>query len=64
MAVQWLGNNVFTAVAGVQFLVGELRSRKPCGVAKKENKISCFCILALLLYYLAKVCISNLKSSS
>ena len=29
LAVQWLGLGTFTAVAQVQSLVGELRSRKP-----------------------------------
>ena len=36
--VQWLGLGAFTAVAGVQSLVGELRSCKPHGVAKKIKK--------------------------
>ena len=36
--VQWLGLGAFTAVAQVQSLVGELRSHKPCGAAKKKKK--------------------------
>ena len=36
--VYWLGFNAFTAVAWVQSLVGELRSRKPHGTAKKKDK--------------------------
>ena len=36
--VWWLGFGTFTAVAWVQSLVGELRSRKQCGVAKKKKK--------------------------
>ena len=35
--VWWLGCGTFTAVAGVQSLVGELRSRKLSGVAKKKK---------------------------
>ena len=31
----WLGFWAFTAMARVQSLVGELRSHKPCGAAKK-----------------------------
>ena len=34
-AVQWLEPGAFTAVAWVQFLVGELRSCKPCSMANK-----------------------------
>ena len=30
LLVQWLGRKAFTAVAWVQSLVRELRSRKPC----------------------------------
>ena len=37
LVVQWLGLGTFTAVGRVQSLVGELRSCKPCSVAK--NKI-------------------------
>ena len=44
LAVQWLGLGAFTAVARVQSLVRELRSRKVCGTAKnkrtKEDKES------------------------
>ena len=36
LAVQWLGLGAFTATVGVQSLVGELRSHKPPGVAKKK----------------------------
>ena len=38
LAVQWLGHSVFTATALVQSLVGELRSHKLCGTAKKISK--------------------------
>ena len=36
--VQWLGLQAFTAVAWVQSLVGELRSRKVGGMAKNKQK--------------------------
>lgn len=36
--LQWLGFSAFTAVAQVQFLVGEQRSYKPCSVARKKDK--------------------------
>ena len=36
--VQWLGLGAFTAVAQVQSLVGELRSPKPRGMAKKKKR--------------------------
>ena len=36
--VQWLELRASTAVAGVPPLVGELRSHKPQGVAKKKKK--------------------------
>jgi len=36
LAVQWLGLSAFTEVALVQSLVGELRSPKPWGIAKKK----------------------------
>lgn len=39
LVVQWLGLGVFTAVAQIQPLVGELRFRKPCG-DKKTRKMS------------------------
>jgi len=35
--VQWLGVGIFTIMACVQSLVGELRSCKPHGVAKKKK---------------------------
>ena len=38
MVVQWLGLSAFTARARVQSLVGELRSCKLCGVAKKNSR--------------------------
>ena len=38
LAVQWLGLGTFTAVAQVQSLVRELRSRKPQSVATKKRK--------------------------
>ena len=38
LVAQWLGLGVFTAVDGVQSLVGELRWRKPLGVGKKNEK--------------------------
>ena len=37
LVVQWLGLSTFTAGAQVQSLVGELRSCKPHGVAKKKK---------------------------
>ena len=40
LAVQWLGLSAFTAVAQVQSLAGELRSHKPCGMAKRKKIIS------------------------
>ena len=36
-SVQWLELNAFTAVAQVQSLVEELRSNKPCTMAKKKK---------------------------
>ena len=45
LAVQWLGLGAFTAVAQVQSLVGELRSCKPHGVAKKTLRQKQFCFL-------------------
>ena len=39
LAVQSLGLSTFTMVALVQSLVRELRSHKPCSVAKKKKKI-------------------------
>ena len=38
LVVQWLGLSAFTAVARVQSLVGQLRSHKPSGEAKKKKK--------------------------
>ena len=38
LVVQWLGLGAFTAMARVRSLVGELRSCRPRGVAKKINK--------------------------
>ena len=38
LVVQWLGLGTFIAGAQVQSLVGELRSHKSCGVAKKGKK--------------------------
>ena len=35
---QWLGLGAFTALAWVQSLVGELRSQKPRGAAKKKKE--------------------------
>ena len=37
LAVQWLGLRALTAVAQVQSLLGELRSYKPQGTAKKQK---------------------------
>ena len=37
LAVQWLGLGAFTAVAQVQSLVRELRSRKPHSTAKNKQ---------------------------
>ena len=40
MVIQWLGLDVFIAVAWVQSQVGELRSSKPQHIAKrKKNEI-------------------------
>ena len=39
LAAWWLGFWVFTAIAQVQSLVGELRFHKLCGVAKINNYI-------------------------
>ena len=39
LAVQWLGLGAFTAVAWVQSPVGELKSCKLWGVAKKKKKV-------------------------
>lgn len=39
LVVQWLGLGVFTAMAQIQPLVGELRFHKPCG-EKKTQKMS------------------------
>ena len=36
---QWLGLGALAVVARVPFLVGELRSCKPCSVAKTENNV-------------------------
>ena len=38
LAVQWLALGAFTAVARVQSLAGELRSRKQRGTAKKKKR--------------------------
>ena len=38
LVASWLGFQAFAAVAWVQFLVGELRSCKPDGVAKEKKK--------------------------
>ena len=38
LAVQWLGLSAFNEMAWVQSLVGELRSPKPWGIAKKKIK--------------------------
>ena len=43
LAVQWLGLHTLTAegrgsIPGVQSLVWELKSHKPCGAAKKEKE--------------------------
>ena len=35
--VQWLG--LYTSTAGVQSLVGELRSHNPCDMAKKKKML-------------------------
>ena len=42
LAVQWLGLSAFTAVARVRSLVGELRSCKPCSVARKKKNSTSF----------------------
>ena len=41
LAVQWLGLSAFTCGARVPSLLGELRSCKPCGTAKKKKKLDC-----------------------
>ena len=38
LVVQWLRLSTFTVRAQVQSLVGELRSHKPCCVARKKKK--------------------------
>ena len=38
MAVQWSGLGAFIAIVWVQPLVGELRSHKPPGMARKKKK--------------------------
>ena len=38
LVVQWLGLSAFTAGAQVQSLVRQLKSHKPCSVAKKKKK--------------------------
>ena len=38
LVVQWLGLGAFTARARVHSLVRELKSCKPCGVARKIKK--------------------------
>ena len=38
MPVQWSGHSAFTTVALVQFLVEELRSRKPHGTTGKRTE--------------------------
>ena len=38
LVVQWLAFGTFTAVAQVQSLVGEMRSRKPRDTAKIKKK--------------------------
>ena len=38
LAVQWLGFGTFTAGVLVRSLVGELRSHKLCGAAKKKSR--------------------------
>ena len=40
LEIQWLGLDASTSVAWVQSLVGELRSRKPPGMARKKKVIS------------------------
>ena len=36
--IQWVGLSAFTASTWVQSLVGELRSHKLCGMAKKKGE--------------------------
>ena len=48
--VQWLGLGAFTGkLAWVQSLVGELRSHKPCGTAKKKTTLAGILGSSLLL---------------
>ena len=58
LVVQWLGLGAFTAVAQVQSLIGELKSHKPCGMAKKKKK-KCF-----LKSSWRRACPGSLASSS
>ena len=40
LEIQWLGLDASTFLAWVKSLVGELRSRKPPGMARKEKVVS------------------------
>ena len=40
LVVQWLGLNAFTAVAWVQYLIGELKSCKPSSVPLPPKKVT------------------------
>ena len=48
LAVQGLGLGIFTAMAWVQSLVGELRSHEPHGMEKKKKRNSA---LSLHIFY-------------
>ena len=50
LVVQWLGLYTFTAEGWVQSLVGELRSHKPCGAAKKKYTQDLHRSLGILIY--------------
>ena len=40
MVIQWVGLHAFTAKGTTSISSWELRSHKPCGVAKKKKKIA------------------------
>ena len=50
--VPWLGLGALNAGAQLRSLVGELRSRKPCGTAKKKKQLK---ILAFIVFLVARV---------
>ena len=52
LVVQWLGLGIFTAMAWVQSLVGELRSHEPHGMEKKKKRNSA---LSLHIFYKSNI---------